>query len=65
MYTNSLIKVFSKPLFDSIFPFFKNSKLHFTFCQMIKKTLTPSKFSMEEHFSTLKNHNYKHCHTIM
>jgi len=51
MYTNSLIKVFLKPLFDSIFPFFKNSKLHFTFCQMI----APSKFSMEEHFQLKKN----------
>jgi hypothetical protein len=52
MYTNNLIKVFKKPLFDSNFSFnffFQNFILFF---QMIKETLSPSKSSMEEHFST-------------
>ncbi len=48
MYTNNLIKIFIKPLFV-VFHFFKFKNLSY-FCQMIKKTFSPSKFSMEEHF---------------
>ncbi len=52
MYTDNLIKVFLKPLFDCNFPFFEKFKTSFYLCQMIKKPLSPSKLSMEEHFST-------------
>jgi hypothetical protein len=52
MDTNNLIKVFRKPLFDNSFPFLKKFKASSYFCQMIKKTFSPSKSSMEEHFST-------------
>jgi len=40
-----------KTLFDNNFPFKKNQNF-ILFCQMIKKTFSPSKYSMEEHFST-------------
>jgi hypothetical protein len=52
MYTNNLIKAFLKPLFDKNFLFKKKLKTSMYFYQMIKKTLSPSKYSMEEHFST-------------
>jgi hypothetical protein len=52
MYTNNLIKVFLKPLFDSSVPFLKKFKTSSYFCRMIKKAISPSKSSMEEHFST-------------
>ncbi len=65
MYTNDLIKVFKKPLLDNNFPFFEKFKTSFYFCQMIKKICSPSKFSMEEHFSTKENHDHHYCHTIM
>jgi hypothetical protein len=37
MYTNNLIKVFLKPLFDNNFPYFQKLKTLIYFCQMIKK----------------------------
>jgi len=40
MYTNNLIKIKKKPLFDNNFPFFWKFKTSSYFCQMIKKTLT-------------------------
>jgi hypothetical protein len=58
MYTNNLIQVFKKPLFENIFSLFKKFKTSFYFFQMIKNTFSPSKSSMEEHFSTLNNHNH-------
>jgi hypothetical protein len=52
MYADNLIKVNEKPLFDKKFHFKEKFTTSFCFCQMIKKTFSPSKYSMEEHFST-------------
>jgi hypothetical protein len=51
MYTNNLIKVLN-PYLIVVFHFFSKFKTSSYFCQMVLKTLSPNKFSMEEHFST-------------
>jgi len=44
---------------------FKKSKTSSYFCEMIKSFFSPSKYSKEEHFSTLKDHKHQHYNTIM
>jgi hypothetical protein len=39
MYTNHLIKIFFKPLFDNNFSFLKKFKTSSYFCQMIKENI--------------------------
>jgi hypothetical protein len=58
MYTNNLMKVFFKTLFDSNFPFFLKLKTSFYFYEIIKVSFSQENLEWKKK-STRKNHNHQ------
>jgi hypothetical protein len=65
MYTDHLLKLVLKNLFDSNIIIFINYSKLFQFCRLIKTTSKASISSMDEHFTTYKHHNHHHYYNIM
>jgi hypothetical protein len=64
-YTNNFMKIDLEPLFYSRLTFFINFENLIFLCKVLKTTLSPYTFSIEEHITTLKYHNFYDYYNIM